>query len=960
MNNYNLGLLHSYLLILSPFQSFKALFLDGVSNVGIEKSLIEPISLILKGQSNQVLSLEIFKDLLFDEELIKKKVVLEFGNDTKKQESDDLNQNEKLLKKHLILIFAVSLLQLFLQLNFTGPKINEEKVSETVNQFFKPIIHENDKLADQISEEISKSLNLNGQFIYELTNHPFLLLFSLHLLEKLSLTEKSLLISKEIDAESLSTSTLINNNRSEDSDNVLLAASNWWRSRALQVHMSLFFEISGPHVVVSSLLLNKTLLDPLIHEINRDNIAENKNNELIKNLYARYYLEKVRSYLQAETESLCLNPLDDLNDITGFQMALTGAKAKRTKYQEKSIASLILLALSSNEDLFDDSHLIKSNDNTIENFKLNSDYMLERPKYEEIGDKTLIENFNQNSVDSETSSTFFNAIPLLLESGSISEDLRNLDPNNQPRLNDLDNIQLLLRLAIVRQTSPSKDPLAEEELLSIVQRILFTSEEDIKTNGSKTNWLIFSKCLWERSLIESTKSKTLERGILQMEALVEELGMSMNHKYIPEIGKNNKDEQDSDISAERLRFVYQLPLLPRWAMDVELAEKYMSVGLIKSSIEIYERLKLTNDLALCYMSIGQEKNAEKLLLERIEKKPDDARPYSILGDIRQDTTLWFKAWEVGKYSNAKISLGKYYYYNKKHKDLAESMKHLKDALAINPLKKNNWFFYGCVALEALDYETAAQAFTRSVAIDDTQTFAWSNLSSALANLNKNEEALSALQKAVRSIKDSNKSGSKLWENYLIISSRLQKWNHVLIAVKQLSNLKKDSLGEKSVDLPVVQKLVEVLVEKPYPTNENEKLTFFQKDCIQYVCNDLPKLITTSTRLWKVVAKVELWRKKPWECLACYEKAFRAVIHDPNLSSEQDIWNKAVECCEDLVASYESLGELPGKYGADDVVCKNWRYKSKSSIRSLMSKGKRTWEDSDGWERLTKLKEHLGL
>lgn len=110
-------------------------------------------------------------------------------------------------------------------------------------------------------------------------------------------------------------------------------------------------------------------------------------------------------------------------------------------------------------------------------------------------------------------------MPLALRQENIPKSLLDLNPNDQPTLSDYDNIQLLLRLYTIKNTTPAKDPLVEEELTALLSRILYQ-------NGEK-NWSIFARSLWERSIIETTKAKTIERGLLQMQSLVEELDLKI-------------------------------------------------------------------------------------------------------------------------------------------------------------------------------------------------------------------------------------------------------------------------------------------------------------------------------------------------------------------------------------------------------------------------------------------------
>lgn len=525
-------------------------------------------------------------------------------------------------------------------------------------------------------------------------------------------------------------------------------------------------------------------------------------------------------------------------------------------------------------------------------------------------------------------------------------DLRELDPNEQPALSDYDSVQLLLRLYVIRQTTPAQNPLVEEELSAIVSRILYQS-------GKKT-WTIFSRGLWERSVVETTKAKTIERGLLQMQSLVEELGLKITTRMVPQ--SSAADQERSDV---RLQFIHQLPFMPRWALDAKLAEKYMSVGVLRSAVEIYERLSLWCEAALCHAAVGDERTAEEILLRRIQTNPKDARALSILGDIRQDPELWKKSWEIGKYVNAKNSLARYYYNppatSGLSKDYVACLKHLNESLSLYPLAFDTWYFYGCVGLECGKMELAAEAFTRCVSLDSTHSLSWSNLSAAYIEQGKLKEAHSCLSKAISS--DSQKNW-RIWDNFMIVSMKLNMWGDVLLACRRLVEIRKNKMGEFSIDLPVVEKLVELLVTSDFPTNPSERLSHFQQSCMEFICEILPTVVTTNSRCWKQVARVELWRKRPWSALESYEKEYRAMSHNPDLEFDEKIWNSTIDACDDLVAAYESLGEMEGKHGEGSVVCKDWKYKARSTIKSLMSKGKNNWENSDGWDRLLELRQNL--
>ena len=823
------------------------------------------------------------------------------------------------------LYFAIALLQAFIQNNYTGPFIE----TDFFNLFYSASNEEN----NEYRTFLIQSLTILGQPAYEMLSNPECLIISLLMFE--ILTDSISLFNYSYDNDELKLPEIKNGT------NGLPAITSWWRSRALLAHLSVIPEPTGNQPSVAASIMSSI---EIAHSI-VNNLPTEVHESFKKQIYSTYYLENVKTSLAINTEHLCLPSLTKVKKLTDFNFVLTGARARRTKFQETGHSGLIILAESSNKDISSNDITNSSNP---ENFELESDLLLEKPIFDSIGSEPLDEQIiKRQKIDPESEDN--NGIdedrilPMAIRQEYIPKSLQDLDPNEQPELSNLDVIQLLLRVYVIRQTSPARDPLVEEELSAIVSRIIYQK--------GHANWTLFSRSLWERSILETNKAKTVERGLLQMQSLVEELGLKIQTRMIPQ----NEDEVNNS-SATRLKYIHQLPFIPRWELDANLAEKYMSLGVLRSAVEIYDRLHMWCEAALCYAAVGDEKQADEILTKRLQEFPDDARAYSILGDIRQDPTLWEKSWAVGKYVNAKNSLARYYYRPPKDssitKDYNVVLGHLNDSLRQYPLSFDTWYFYGCVALECNKLNVASEAFSRCVSLDDTHSMAWSNLSASYIQQDKMKEAYSCLKRAVGF--DSQKNW-RIWENFMIVSFRLNEWNDVLTACKQLVSIKRDKQGEGSVDMPVVEKLVELLICTEY---SDDKQDYFQRNCIEFMCVTLPSLITTNDRLWKLVAKVELWRKRPWAALDCHEKAYRVTLHNPAVDTEESAWNETVDACEDLVAAYESLGEREGKYGEGSLVCKDWKYKARSTIKALVSKGKGRWDGTDGWERLMEARSQL--
>ncbi|RCK67456.1 Essential for maintenance of the cell wall protein 1 [Candida viswanathii] len=908
----------SQLLLLVPPESF-----SNTHDIRVEQS----IARILEGRSEPLLAVGDFKEVSHLPEL---KAILGKYPETPliqvlAEYVDKLVQsNDKFFGEEGTVcsqILGVACLQLFIQANFTGPQ-----VAITAISLLFPNADPTKLQADVIS-----LLNIEGQQAYDLMQEPVFLILAELIFERLAETPYEYsLFNKEVTKNTTELLEFVS--KGSRVVDPVRASLNWWRVRALQVHSSVVSEPPSIILSICGLLLNNSLINVL---------APTDSPELERLLQIQYLLEVARVHIHSSTEHAAVLPLTKAKTISELQVLLSGAKAKRTKYQKFFTSNLIVLAKSNITTIYD------VDTTAPESFNLDSDLLLEKPQYESLEDldieieqdtkRVRIDSLLLDQEDQEAK-----LLPIAMKQENIPADLRELDPNDQPTLNNLDNLQLLLRLTVLKQTSPANDPLVEEELMALVGRVLYAT-------AGKVNWTIFSRALWERSLLETGKSRTIERGILQMTSLIEEMGIKIKTRIIPEA----QQEDPNAVTALRLRFIHQLPLLPQWSMDAKLAEKYMSLGVLKSAIEIYERLQMHCEAALCYAAVDNEAEAEKILLSRLQTHPDDARAISILGDIRQDPSLWEKAWEVGRYAKAKASLS-HYYYNQKNIELA--VKNMYDCLSVNPLSYENWYFYGCCGLESQQFELASEAFTRCVSLDETNSYAWSNLASALLKLDKTKPAFNALKKAIRCGGENRKSW-RIYENYMLVAIKLNEWNDVLLACRELIDIKKDE-GDASIDIPVLEKLVEILVSEQYPTEEGARLTHFQSECIDLVCNVLPKVITSSARCWRIVARVELWRKRPWAALEYHEKAYRVMVHNPELESSESVWNEVVDACEDLVSAFESLGELPGKHGAGDVVCKDWKYKARTTVRSLMSKGKDMWEDSPGWERLQAMKEDL--
>ena len=399
---------------------------------------------------------------------------------------------------------------------------------------------------------------------------------------------------------------------------------------------------------------------------------------------------------------------------TGMEYELSGALGKRTKFQVTEVSQLVLLAESK---LKDDSE-VKSDTLTSDTATDASITTEEAPRMPEnlaLNDDTLLEQ-----------TEFTSSRPDAASSGHLAH----IDPANQPPLHPLDQSILLSLCLNVKNTMPSHG-LTNEQMSPYVARVI----------THPRNWSVHTMALLLRSRLESQRTRTVERSTFQLAALIDQMPST-----------------DSTIT-ERLVHFHSILLPSKWEMERELALRYMSIGVIKSALEIFERLEMWEDAVKCQSSLGRaeqgiaivrdllegRKEEVDLVLERqkadserrraVRDSMREAKLWCLLGDLEPEHAEehYLRAWETSKHSSGRAmrSLGGIYFSKEKY---AESVQCLKRSVKINPLMMKQWFLLGCAAMRIEDWEEARDAFQRCVAIDEEDGESWNNLASMYLRL----------------------------------------------------------------------------------------------------------------------------------------------------------------------------------------------------------------------------------
>jgi len=280
---------------------------------------------------------------------------------------------------------------------------------------------------------------------------------------------------------------------------------------------------------------------------------------------------------------------------------------------------------------------------------------------------------------------------------------------SEGNLNVLDQAILLALCLDVKNDNPM-DGLTGEQMGGYLERVLIEHDD----------WMVYSTGLLERAWLECERVHSRERAILQIQALVDQ---HTNRLTITQ--STFKSVEDSAPVQDRLRNVHFLVYPPRWEVMRDLAERYAKLGIVTTAAEIFEEIELWDEVVECYTHAGKASKAEEVVRRRLQIA-ETPRMWVALGGLTNDPQYYEKAIEIskGKFAVAYIELGQYYL---KQGDVHKASDLFKKGLDVKPLTPHVWFLLGTVCMQISDWEVALQAFSEVVQQEPEEGDAWANI-----------------------------------------------------------------------------------------------------------------------------------------------------------------------------------------------------------------------------------------
>ena len=464
-----------------------------------------------------------------------------------------------------------------------------------------------------------------------------------------------------------------------------IPSAPWWKLRSTIIHQ---YVLDEPAHLPPAFFAE---LEPFEKYISQQNQPD---------LLGRFVLERGLLHHRFANDRNAADHFVHAARASGLEYELTGALGKRTKFQQTELSQLVLLAESRKRDDHEGS-----NCETV----ASSPALTPPPPVPDtldLNDDTLLEQTDFTSSQPG-------------HSASTSR-LSHLSPSSQPPLHPLDQCILLSLCLNIKNTSPAHG-LTAEQMMPYVSRVL----------SHPRNWSVHTMALLLRSRLEATRTRTVERAVLQLQALVDQMPTA-----------------DSALS-ERLLYVYDIPLPSKWLLERELAMRFLAIGVVKSALEIFERLEMWEEVVKCWQAMerpdkgitivrdlleGRREEAERVIakgkLARRNDRAREAKLWCLLGDLepKHACAHYERAWAVSGQTSGRAmrSIGGYHFARG---DYEQAILCLQRAVVINPMLSRSWFILGCAQVRVEAWEGARDSFGRCVAIDEEDGESWNNLAS---------------------------------------------------------------------------------------------------------------------------------------------------------------------------------------------------------------------------------------
>ena len=336
---------------------------------------------------------------------------------------------------------------------------------------------------------------------------------------------------------------------------------------------------------------------------------------------------------------------------------------------------------------------------------------------------------------------------------------------------DLHAIDQAVVLALCLDVSNSNpvDGLTNEEMQPYVERVLDIAQ----------NWLVHSTALLERSWLEFERRKTMDRAMLQIQALIDQ-----HTTKLTIMQSTYKCIEESAPVEERLKYLYCIVYPAQYELKRDLAFKYLRCQVFMSALNYFRELELWDEVVTCYQLMSKPQRAEMVVRDQLARSGETPYMLTSLADLTRKEEYYEQAWTLsrGRFPRAKRTLGKICY---DRGDYQQCIRHLDEALAVHPLVATAWYLKGIACMRIDNWVESLDAFVRCVQQDMEIGEAYANMGAIHMRMKAWSRAYGALTEALRHKYDN----WKIMENLMSVCLSLGKWKEVIRHMDKLLDLR---------------------------------------------------------------------------------------------------------------------------------------------------------------------------
>ncbi|CAH1955962.1 unnamed protein product [Acanthoscelides obtectus] len=188
---------------------------------------------------------------------------------------------------------------------------------------------------------------------------------------------------------------------------------------------------------------------------------------------------------------------------------------------------------------------------------------------------------------------------------------------------------------------------------------------DLILNQENTYSVRVVACL-QRCKMESDNRRTIERCFSQCEEII------------------NSMKRDSPHFLYRVQDAFATGLVPVWKVEAQYGDILLDIGLVKNALDVFLKIKLWEEVIVCYNLLKMKDKAANVIKEQLEVKPT-VKLWCLLGDATDDVSCYEKAWELSKRRShrAQRHWGNYFFNKRQYE---ECIPHFEKSVSINPLQ----------------------------------------------------------------------------------------------------------------------------------------------------------------------------------------------------------------------------------------------------------------------------------